>query len=122
MVFLVTPWREEALLDIIGVMQKTQSLVGMAAGLASMGKVPIVVMPAAAVGIAGDRVGRSRGRLESWKHGPGVFKVDWALNAPIPWSDPWSTRAGTVHVGGTLSEVVAAEAAAAEGLAESDSD
>ena len=73
------------------------------------------VMPAAAVGIAGDRVGRSRGRLESWKHGPGVFKVDWALNAPIPWSDPWSTRAGTVHVGGTMREVVAAEAASAEG-------
>ncbi len=73
------------------------------------------VMPAAAVAIAGDRVGRSRGRLESWTHGPGVFKVDWALDAAIPWSDPSSTRAGTVHIGGTMDEIVAAEAAAAEG-------
>lgn len=73
------------------------------------------VMPAAAVAIAGDRVDRSRSRLESWKHGPGVFKVDWALDAPIPWSDPWSTRAGTVHVGGTMGEIVAAEASATEG-------
>ena len=73
------------------------------------------VMPAAAVAIAGDRIGRSRGRLESWAHGPGVFKVDWALDQPIPWTDPWSTRAGTVHVGGTIDEVVAAESAAATG-------
>jgi phytoene dehydrogenase-like protein len=73
------------------------------------------VMPAAAAAMAGDRIGRSKGRLENWAHGPGVFKVDWALNDPIPWADPWSRRAGTVHVGGTIEEVVASEAAATDG-------
>jgi phytoene dehydrogenase-like protein len=74
---------------------------------------PIVlldVMPPAARRIAGDRLDRgSRVRLERWKSGPGVFKVDWALNAPIPWADAESRRAGTVHVGGTFEEIANAE-------------
>ncbi|MBU1227515.1 MAG: NAD(P)/FAD-dependent oxidoreductase [Actinobacteria bacterium] len=68
------------------------------------------VMPDAALRIAGSRIGRqARRRMERWKSGPGVFKVDWALDAPIPWTDPASGRAGTVHVGGTYEEVAAAE-------------
>lgn len=56
-----------------------------------------------------------RRRLERYRHGPGVFKVDYALSAPIPWSNDACRRAGTVHVGGTLEEVADAERAAWEG-------
>ena len=45
----------------------------------------------------------------------GVFKVDWALDAPIPWTADACTRAATVHVGGTLEEIAASERAAWEG-------
>ncbi len=75
--------------------------------------VPVVVldvMPRAAIRIGGDRVDvRHRRRFAAWKTGPGVFKIDWALDGPIPWLDEWSPRAGTVHVGGTWEEVAAAE-------------
>jgi phytoene dehydrogenase-like protein len=49
-------------------------------------------------------------RLGRFRYGPGVFKMDWALAAPIPWSDPSCHRAGTVHLSGTLDEVSNAEA------------
>jgi phytoene dehydrogenase-like protein len=50
-------------------------------------------------------------RLRRYRYGPGVFKVDWALDGPIPWTDPAILGASTVHVGGTLDEIAAAEAA-----------
>jgi phytoene dehydrogenase-like protein len=50
-------------------------------------------------------------RLRRYRYGPGVFKVDWALDGPIPWQDPAVLDAATVHVGGTLDEIAAAEAA-----------
>ncbi len=50
-------------------------------------------------------------RLRRYRYGPGVFKLDWALDAPIPWRDPRCLEASTVHVGGTLEEIAAAEAA-----------
>ncbi|MCA9530521.1 MAG: NAD(P)/FAD-dependent oxidoreductase [Myxococcales bacterium] len=50
-------------------------------------------------------------RLRAFRYGPGVFKVDWALDGPIPWTDPRCVGASTVHVGGTLEEIAAAEAA-----------
>jgi phytoene dehydrogenase-like protein len=52
-----------------------------------------------------------RRQLESYRYGPGVFKVDWALDGPIPWRDEACARAGTVHLGGTLAEIAAAERA-----------
>jgi phytoene dehydrogenase-like protein len=62
--------------------------------------------------IAGDALPeRYRRRLSKYRYGPGVFKVDWALDGPIPWSDPNCLRASTVHLGGRLREVAAAEAA-----------
>lgn len=68
------------------------------------------VMPPAATSIASDRISPSVARrLSRWKPGPGVFKVDWALDGPVPWADPLSGRAGTVHVGGRLEEIEAAE-------------
>lgn len=69
------------------------------------------VMPDAAVRIGGRRLDPGvRRRFVRWRSGPGVFKVDWALDGPIPWTDEVSGRAGTVHVGGTYEEIEAAEA------------
>jgi phytoene dehydrogenase-like protein len=52
-----------------------------------------------------------RGKLESFRYGPGVCKVDWALDGPIPWTAKECSRAGTVHLGGTLEEFEASERA-----------
>jgi len=54
-------------------------------------------------------------QLERFRYGPGVFKVDWALDGPIPWRAEACRQAGTVHVGGAFDEVVAAEDAVAAG-------
>lgn len=50
-----------------------------------------------------------------YRHGPGAFKVDLAIEGPIPWTDPDCGRAGTLHLGGDLAEVLATEAATARG-------
>ncbi len=47
--------------------------------------------------------------LTKFRYGPGVFKVDWALDGPIPWTNADCGRAATVHLGGTLAEITAAE-------------
>ncbi len=49
-------------------------------------------------------------RLKRYRYGPGVFKLDWALEGSIPWKDPRCLEASTVHLGGTLEEIAAAEA------------
>src|SRR5207244_2282444 len=60
--------------------------------------------------IAGTRLPqRYRSRLRAYRHGPGAFKLDWALDGPIPWRDPDCARAGTVHLGGTLEEISGSE-------------
>ena len=62
--------------------------------------------------IAGDRLPAGyRRRLARYHHGPGVFKLDWALDGPIPWRAEECLRAATVHVGGTFDEIAAGEAA-----------
>jgi phytoene dehydrogenase-like protein len=68
--------------------------------------------PRALARISGDALPDSfRRRLERFRHGPAVFKIDWALDGPIPWRARACHRAGTVHVGGTLDEVAASERA-----------
>lgn len=54
-------------------------------------------------------------QLERYRYGMGVFKVDWALDGPIPWRDEWCRQAGTVHVGNTLEEIAANEALTSKG-------
>lgn len=74
------------------------------------------VMPEAAARIGGDRLGaRFRRKSYSRQPGPAVFKIDWALDEPIPWVDEVSPRAGTVHVGGRYEDVLAAEDAVHKG-------
>jgi phytoene dehydrogenase-like protein len=53
--------------------------------------------------------------MEKFRYGPGVFKVDWALAGPIPWRARECARAATVHVGGSLEQIAAAEAGVAQG-------
>jgi phytoene dehydrogenase-like protein len=48
-------------------------------------------------------------RLAAFQPGPGIFKLDFALSAPIPWANPACSRAATVHVGGTLAEIARSE-------------
>lgn len=60
--------------------------------------------------IAGDAVGGAyRRQLEHYQYGAAVFKVDWALSGPVPWTAPEAHEAGTLHLGGTLEEVAFAE-------------
>jgi phytoene dehydrogenase-like protein len=81
--------------------------------------VPAVLLdttPRAFVAMAGDRVNEGYRRWVSrYKHGPGVFKIDWVLSEPVPWTNPDVRRSGTIHVAGTLEETLAGEAAPASG-------
>jgi phytoene dehydrogenase-like protein len=74
------------------------------------------VTPRQLLRLAGARLPAGYGRrLGRYRYGPGVFKLDWALEAPIPWSAAEVLRAGTVHLAGTLDEIVASEEAAVRG-------
>jgi phytoene dehydrogenase-like protein len=70
----------------------------------------------ALMNIAGDALAPSYVRsLRRFKPGPGIFKIDYALNAPIPWRNAACARAATVHLGGTLDELAISEHAAFHG-------
>jgi phytoene dehydrogenase-like protein len=72
--------------------------------------------PAQVAAIAGERLpGGYRRRLQRFRHGPAAFKVDLAIDGPIPWTAQELLRAGTVHLGGTLREIASGEAAVARG-------
>lgn len=58
---------------------------------------------------------RYRKRLAKFHHGPAAFKIDYALDAPVPWTNDACRKAGTVHVVGTFAELAAAEKAVAAG-------
>ena len=66
--------------------------------------------------IAGDRLPpKYRRHLATWRYGSGVFKVDWALDGPVPWVDEHLAGAGTVHLGASFDEMVIAEREVAKG-------
>jgi phytoene dehydrogenase-like protein len=76
------------------------------------------VTPRQVLRIAGHRLPGSYLRaLRRYRYGPGVFKVDWALDGPVPWTAEECQRAGTVHLGGTLEEIAASEDAVWHGEA-----
>ncbi len=75
------------------------------------------VTPRQLLTIAGNRLPKGYMRqLKQYRYGPGVFKIDYALDGPVPWKAGECLRAGTVHVGGTLAEIAASERAVWEGL------
>jgi phytoene dehydrogenase-like protein len=68
------------------------------------------VTPRQLLQIAGRRLpGFYRRKLEKYRYGPGAFKMDWALDGPVPWKSSECLRAATVHLGGTLAEIEASE-------------
>ena len=70
------------------------------------------VTPGQLLDIAGEHfTERYQNALKGYRYGPGVFKVDFALGGPVPWKAQECLRAGTVHLGGTLDEISAGEAA-----------
>ncbi|WP_432677827.1 phytoene desaturase family protein [Rhodococcus pyridinivorans] len=74
------------------------------------------VAPGLALSLVGDqmpaRVAKAYGKF---RHAPGAFKIDFAVNGPIPWTDPLCGRAGTVHLGGDFDEIVRSEREIASG-------
>jgi len=84
------------------------------------GRAPDVVMldtaPAGVLEIVGDGLpGRVRRALNRYKYGPAVHKVDFAIEGDVPWVNEDARRAGTLHLGGSAAEIVAAEAATVRG-------
>lgn len=74
------------------------------------------VTPRQLLRIAGNRLsGLYKRQLQRYRYGPGVFKLDLALDGPIPWTAEACRLAGTVHVGATLPEIAAAERAVWKG-------
>jgi phytoene dehydrogenase-like protein len=68
------------------------------------------ITPRQVIQIAGPALPAAyRRMLERFQYGGGVFKVDYALSSPIPWTAKECTRAATVHLGGTLEEIIASE-------------
>ncbi len=90
--------------------------------VASMADVPAAravlfdLTPRQVLRIAGERFPQAyRRRLAEWRYGSGVFKVDWALDAPVPWADERLAGAGTVHLGASFAEMAASERDVAQG-------
>jgi phytoene dehydrogenase-like protein len=80
------------------------------------GTILLDVTPRQFSGLAAGRLPRGyERRLRRYRYGPGIFKLDWALDGPIPWTAADVARAGTVHLGGTLEEIATSEEAATSG-------
>ena len=102
--------------ETLGVEIVTGTPISSLAELPAARAIILDVTPRQAVTIAGDRLPEaSRRSMSRFRYGPGVFKMDWALSAPIPWLDPAAGRAGTVHLGGAMRDVAASESAVASG-------
>jgi phytoene dehydrogenase-like protein len=80
------------------------------ADLPSVGATLFDTSPSGFVAIAGDRLpARDRRQFQRWRYGPAAFKLDLAVEGGVPWTAEPARRAGTVHVGGTIGEIAAAE-------------
>src|SRR5207245_3533372 len=87
-----------------------------AADLPPHGAVLLGLVPKEVLQVARRRfTPRYRDKLAAFRHGPGVFKVDWTLDAPIPWRSADCARAATVHLGGTMEEIAQSEREVAQG-------
>jgi phytoene dehydrogenase-like protein len=78
--------------------------------LPAAGAVFLNLTPRQVLDVAGDQLRSGyRGQLERFRYGPGTFKVDWAMSGPVPWTSDACHHAGTVHLAGTLDEVLESE-------------
>ena len=74
------------------------------------------ITPRQLLQIAGDRLPSVyKHQMSRFTYGPGSFKIDWALDCPVPWKNSDVSKAGTVHIGGTMDEISRSEAAVAAG-------
>lgn len=84
--------------------------------LPSVSAVLFDITPHQLLRIVGERLPAGyRRRLERFRRGPGVFKLDYALDGPVPWANPACLRTATLHLGGTLEEIAASERAPGQG-------
>jgi len=99
-------------LSTLGSKVNTSSPVRSLAALANYDLLLCDLTPRQLVKVGGQRLSDSyKRRLGRYRYGAGVFKVDYALKAPIPWKAPGCLRAATVHLGGSFEEIAAAEKA-----------
>ena len=104
------------LLQSLGGSVRTSSRVDSLDALADSDVILCDVTPRQLLAIAGNRLADYyKRRLQRYRYGPGVFKVDYALSALIPWRAPECLRAATVHLGGTFAEIAASEKAVRTG-------
>jgi phytoene dehydrogenase-like protein len=105
-----------SLLRSLGGEIETGTPVRLLAELGDARAVLLDVTPRQVLALAGDALPpRYRRALARYRYGPGAFKLDYALDGPVPWIAPECRRAGTVHLGGTLAEIAASEAEVAAG-------
>jgi phytoene dehydrogenase-like protein len=103
-------------LEELGGEIRTGERIDSLARLPDAGAVLLDVTPRQVVALAdGELPPRYLERLRRYRYGPGIFKMDWALDGPIPWKSPECEGAGTVHLGGSLPEIVRSEQEVWEG-------
>jgi phytoene dehydrogenase-like protein len=95
---------------------RTSSPVQSLAALPNYGLFLCDLTPRQLLTVGGERLSETyKRRLRSYRYGPGVFKVDYALSAPIPWTATDCLRAATLHLGGSFEEIAASEKAVRNG-------
>ena len=103
-------------LATLGGKVKTSAPVQSLAALANYDLTLCDLTPRQLIKIGGQRLSDSyKQQLKKYRYGAGVFKVDYALNAPIPWKAPDCLRAATVHLGGTFDDIAVSEKAVRRG-------
>jgi phytoene dehydrogenase-like protein len=94
---------------LVGCLRDLSGEIRLSSPVTALPDAPLVfcdVTPRQFLAIAGGRLPEAyRRALARYRYGPGVFKMDWALDGPIPWRSAECARAGTVHLGGTLEEI-----------------
>lgn len=102
--------------SLVGVLESLGGSVVCDAPVTSLDELPparavlLDLTPRQVLAVAGENLpDRYARRLGRYRYGPGVFKLDLALDGPIPWTNPDVAKAATVHIGGTMPEIAAAE-------------
>jgi phytoene dehydrogenase-like protein len=101
---------------LVGVIESAGGSIEVGRRVASLAELPssadvvLDLTPRQVLGVLGDRAPRRYAEaLRRYRYGPGVVKVDWVLDGPIPWTNHRCLQAGTVHLGGTFDEIARSE-------------